>query len=93
MPQPRSVEVLLLSATECELCEHAKEVLQRVSCEYPLDIRDVSVDLPEGRQLAAQHGILFAPGLLLNGETFSYGRVSERKLRRALSRLGEPTSL
>lgn len=29
---------------------------------------------------------MFAPGLLVDGEPFSYGRVSERKLRRTLAR-------
>jgi len=30
---------------------------------------------------------LFAPGVLLNGAMFSHGRLSEKKLRRALERL------
>jgi glutaredoxin len=86
VPQPKPLDVVLLSAQDCELCQHAKEILRRVSIEYPLDVRTVSLDSTEGQQLAAQHGVLFAPGLLLDGETFSYGRVSERKLRRELSR-------
>jgi hypothetical protein len=87
MPQPcRPVDAVLLVARDCELCQHAKQVLQRVSVDHPLAVSIVSLDSAEGRQLAARHGVLFAPGLLLDGETFSYGRVSERKLRRALSR-------
>jgi len=29
--------------------------------------------------------VLFAPGVLLDGKPFGYGRLSERKLRRALA--------
>jgi hypothetical protein len=86
MPQPPSAQVVLLTATDCELCEHAKGVLQRISGEYPLQVRTIPLDSPEGQRLATRNGVLFAPGLLLNGEIFSYGRVSERKLRRELSR-------
>lgn len=31
-------------------------------------------------------GLLFPPGVLIDGEPFSYGRLSERKLRRELDR-------
>lgn len=87
MPRPRRpVDAVLLTARDCELCQHAQQVLQRVSLDHPLEVSVVSLDSAEGQQLAARHGVLFAPGLLLNEETFSYGRVSERKLRRTLSR-------
>ena len=79
---------MLLTAQDCELCEHARQVLQRVGVDHELTGSTFSLDSADGQQLAASHGILFAPGLLLDGETFSYGRLSERKLRRALSRLG-----
>lgn len=35
---------------------------------------------------ASLMGILFAPGVLVDGAPFSYGRRSERKLRRHLAR-------
>ena len=34
--------------------------------------------------MARAAGIMFPPGILIDGEPFSYGRPSERKLRRAL---------
>ena len=39
------------------------------------------------QRLATQGGLLFPPGILIDGEPFSYGRLSERKLRRELDRL------
>lgn len=53
--------------------------------------RDEACGEPEpvaapGRAMAAAAGMAFPPGVLLDGEPFSYGRLSERKLRRELAR-------
>lgn len=57
--------------------------------EYPLSVSVRDLDSPKGRALAERTGLLFPPGLLLDGRPYSYGRVSERKLRRELDkRLG-----
>ncbi|MGH2954951.1 MAG: glutaredoxin family protein [Solirubrobacterales bacterium] len=82
----QTVEVLLLTQDECTYCEQARELLERLSGEYPLDVRSRELDSPEGRELAARGGIFFAPGIFLDGEPFSYGRPSERRLRRELRR-------
>lgn len=49
-------------------------------------IRHIELATEQGAALAARHGVLFAPGILLDGRTFSFGRLSERRLRRELSR-------
>lgn len=77
--------VTLLTTTDCSLCEHAKRVLADVGRDHPLEVHEVSLRSDEGRDLAARHGVLFAPGVLLDGRTFAHGRLSERKLRKALS--------
>jgi len=44
-------------------------------------------------RVAADAGVMFAPGILLDGAPFGYGRLSERRLRRALiARTRQPTS-
>jgi hypothetical protein len=68
------------------MCELAKEILARLGNEYPLSVTEVDLRTEEGRRLAAEAGVLFAPGVLVGGHPFSYGRLSERKLRRALDR-------
>jgi thiol-disulfide isomerase/thioredoxin len=80
------MEVLLLTQAHCSLCDHAKQVLERLAAEYPLAVSVQELASPEGRALAERAGILFPPGVLLDGEPFSYGRLSERKLRRELNR-------
>ncbi len=76
--------VTLLTKADCALCDQAKAVLERLGAEVPLLVETVSLDSEEGRRLAEQCKLLFPPGVLLDGEPFSWGRLSERKLRRAL---------
>ncbi|MGH7748652.1 MAG: glutaredoxin family protein [Candidatus Dormibacteria bacterium] len=78
------VEITLLTQTDCGLCDHAKQVLARVGQDHPLRVTEIDLASEQGRQLAAAAGVMFAPGLLVDGEPFSYGRLSERKLRRTL---------
>ena len=81
-----SIDVLLLTQRDCSFCEQARELLERLSTEYPLRVVTRDLDGPGGPELALETGILFAPGILLDGEGFSYGRPSERRLRRELDR-------
>jgi hypothetical protein len=80
------IEIVVLSQPDCRFCELAEEILGRVGQEYPLIIRKVRLDSEEGQLLAIRHGVLFAPGVLLDGRLLSYGRLSERLLRRHLDR-------
>ncbi|GAA3550762.1 hypothetical protein GCM10022222_37860 [Amycolatopsis ultiminotia] len=61
-------------------------MLDRVGAEFPLQVKEIALATDEGRALATTAGVLFAPGVLIDGEPFSYGRLSERKLRRALEK-------
>jgi len=79
-------QVTLLTQDDCALCDHAKDVLARVAADHLLQVEEIRLDTPEGRALALQHGVLFAPGVLLDGAAFCYGRLSEKKLRRTLER-------
>jgi hypothetical protein len=76
--------VTLLTQGDCAMCEHTKQVLARVGADHPLEVREIGLATAEGQELALRHGVLFAPGVLLDGESFAHGRLSERKLRRAL---------
>ncbi len=83
------VMITLLTQEQCGLCDHAKAVLERIQDDpsSPATVHIVEVDLAsaEGKRLGAAAGVLFAPGVLLDGKPFSHGRLSERKLRRALT--------
>jgi hypothetical protein len=79
--------ITLLTQSDCVLCEHAKKVLAKVGQDHPLHITEIDLASPRGRELADQARVMFAPGILLDGQPFGYGRLSERKLRRALQRM------
>src|SRR5258708_25157548 len=82
----RSMNVLLLPQAHCGFCERAKEILNRLAPEYGFSVSTLDLASPEGEALAVRSGILFPPGIFMDGEPFSYGRPSERRLRREIER-------
>jgi hypothetical protein len=86
LTDPRCVHVTLLTVPQCGYSEEAKSTLLRLAHEYPLAIDVVALRSPVGERLALLGGVLFPPGLFLDGELFSYGHVSERALRQELAR-------
>ncbi len=80
------MNVLLLTQKQCGFCTQAKEILDRLALEYRFSVSTLDLDSPKGEALAVHSGILFPPGIFLDDEPFSYGRPSERKLRREIER-------
>ena len=76
--------VIVLTTADCALCEQAKEVARRLAPEYGLEVRDVPLHSEEGARLSDSAAAPFPPVVFLDGVPFSYGRLSERKLRKAL---------
>ncbi len=83
----RTHRITLLTQQNCHMCDHAKVVLARVAIDHPLEVEEISLTTDIGRNLAAQAGILFAPGVMVDGLPFAFGRLSERKLRKAFMKL------
>ena len=77
--------ITLLTQADCGLCEHAKTVLDRVGRDVPITVTEIDLASPPGQQLAESGWVLFAPGLLIDGQPFGFGRISERRLRKALT--------
>lgn len=77
--------ITLLTQPDCGFCEHAKTVLDRIGRDIPITITQVELASPDGQRLAEGEWVLFAPGLLIDGQPFGFGRISERRLRRALA--------
>ena len=77
-------EIVLLTKDDCDLCEHAKAALERLGDEFALDVREVPLDCGEGAELAREANAPFAPVVFVDRQAFSYGRLSERKLRKFL---------
>jgi hypothetical protein len=76
--------VLLVTTSDCHFCTEGKVALERLGRDYPLVVEEIALASPRGQELATRHGVLFPPGLFLDGACVGFGRVSERKLRRLL---------
>lgn len=86
MPPHEPIAVTLLTQPRCAFCDEAKALLARLAEEYPLTVSTLDLASLDGQELAARGGIMFPPGIFLDGDPFTYGRPSERKLRRELER-------
>ena len=85
-----TTRITLLTQEDCGLCEHAKQVLARVSSDYPVTVEEVNLRTDHGRRLAEKAGVMFPPGVLVDDLPFGYGRLSERKLRKTLAARPQP---
>jgi glutaredoxin len=83
---PAPARIALLVQDNCMLCEQAKEALARVAGDFPLVVEEIDLASEQGRRLAQRGGVMFAPGIFLDDQMFGFGRLSEKKLRRALQR-------
>lgn len=80
------VEVLVVTSPACHLCEDALEVLERLAHEYPLSIRQTSIDSEEGRAVFERFHPPLPPFVVVDDELFSAGRLPRKKLYRYLER-------
>ena len=85
-------EITLLTQGDCTLCDHAKTVLDRVRADYAFTVIEIDLRGEQGTALALKAGVMFAPGVLLDGQPFSHGRLSERRLRKALQHRPSPVT-
>jgi len=80
------LRVTLVTAPNCHLCAHAREVLSRLSEEHSIVVTETEWDEPSGQRLVARDGVPFPPALYAGDELLGYGRISERRLRRQFAR-------
>ena len=80
------IRVIILTQEDCAFCDAAKAMLERLSLDYPLSVTALPLDSTAGQSLAEKGGILFPPGIVINGEAVFYGRPSERRLRKEIER-------
>jgi len=81
------ISIVILTQQDCASCEAAKAIVERLARKYALSASAVSLDSPDGVALAEAGGVLFPPGIFINGNLFSYGGLSERMLRMEIERL------
>ena len=87
-PAAPPVHVEVVTSVGCHYCGHAREVLERVGDEVPLQVVEVALESAAGQAALARWRVPFPPIVVVDGELFGYGRISERKLRAALTAKG-----
>lgn len=81
------ISVTLLTQNDCAWCSDGKVLLDELSRDFPLQVDEIDLHSVTGRQLANEHRVMFAPGLIANGRLIAHGRLSKRALRREFLRL------
>ena len=85
------IDVLVVTSPACHLCALATDVLERLSDEFPLVTRQVDMESPEGDSIVRASRAPFPPMIVIDGEFYGYGRLSEKKLRKDLERIMKET--
>lgn len=80
----REISVQLVVGEACHFCDHARKVLTRLARRYPITVSEISIRSEAGQRLVERDGILFPPGIYMDGHFHGYGRLSERALLHAL---------
>ena len=86
------IQVTLLTRPDCHHCEDARRILGRLAREYPLQLSSLDIDSADGQEVAMRGGLLFPPGIVVDGRPFCFGRPSEGRLRREFDRLAGSAS-
>ena len=72
--------LVLLTESDCHLCQHAKGVLAELGVQW----REVGGDSQEGMRLAASAPPMRPVLLTTDGRILAYGRLSLKRLRKQL---------
>ncbi len=78
------IRITLVTSNGCHFCRDAEELLARLARRFPLRVERINLATPEGADLARRLRVPFPPVLLIDGAYFGHGRISARKLTRAL---------
>lgn len=76
--------LVLVTAPDCHLCEHAQRVLGRLAAELGLAVQRLDWDDTAAVELRRDSAPAFPPALYAEGRLIAYGRLSEAALRRRL---------
>lgn len=84
MPSAPAITVTYVTAPACHLCDHGRQALDELGRHLPLEIVEIALDSPQGRQLLATHRFAFPPAVIVDGALVAHGRLSTRRLARLL---------
>ncbi len=80
------IRVELLTMPGCTHCVAAKEILEKIGADYP-EMEVEVIDVTEHPEVSAEHMLMSAPGIVINGKLEFTGGVTEEQLRKRLDEL------
>jgi glutaredoxin len=81
-----SVDITVVRTPACHYCVDAQQALTDLAVTFPLQVRVVELESPEGVRLTQQHRPAMNPLVLVGGAFFSAGRLPRKKLTALLER-------
>lgn len=85
------IRIQFITSVNCNECFQAKQVLKEAKANYPeLKVDEYDVMGYRGLELAVKYGIMANPGIVINDELFSVGRLDKDKLFENIAKLLNP---
>ena len=78
--------LVYVTIPDCAFCIDGGVLVSELAAEFGLAVVELPWESSEGKALVEQAGALFPPALFVDRRFLGYGRLSERRLRRELSR-------
>ncbi|OGK09652.1 hypothetical protein A2767_07395 [Candidatus Roizmanbacteria bacterium RIFCSPHIGHO2_01_FULL_35_10] len=83
-----TIHIQFITSVSCPECFQAKKILKEAKVKYPkLMVKEYDVLGLKGLELAVKYGIMANPGIIINDELFSVGRLDRKKLFGKISKL------
>lgn len=76
------IKIQELSTPGCVHCAEAKKILEeKIRPNFPdVEIEYIDMLTDKGMEMVQKYGIMSSPGIIINGELFATGGLSEQKL-------------
>ena len=78
------VRITFVTSQGCHFCRDAKTLLGELETQFLLEVTEIDLTSDEGRSIALRWRVPFPPVILIDGEYHAHGRISGRKLTKAL---------
>ena len=73
--------VILITSLGCTPCLRVKRILKELQAEMAdLAVEEMDFTSPAGSKLAMQHGILYPPAVLLDGNLIAKGKIDAERM-------------
>ena len=79
-----AVRITFVTSQGCHFCRDAKTLLDELATQFLLEVTEIDLTSAEGRSIALRWRVPFPPVILIDGEYHGHGRISGRKLTKAL---------